>query len=1166
MSSFLIPFLKASKLSFKNFSNIISDPNMINKFLRDFGWSNYIDSTNLSNINNLFNLNDAIQELYELVDDLAINGNINEDDIQEIYNLIVSIYTTIDSYSSIQTVIKPFDNSDFWAQMKNDLPDYILIQYIKLYNKKLYGVLDFTQIIETILQTPTGSDRIKYKKQKISWENLKNLFLKPDKFFQNTYSYNKPGVNLNHKLLLERLNTLVSFIGIKSYLSLPIYDLATNYYSDTEIDTGEIRSLQIPIISSTQIKDGGFIEAGLNIMPIPKNSSSSIPSGFLISPIVSGSFEDEFRLGPNVKGVIEGNFNSSNSFGLSILPDKSDIIFNLQDTILNANFGLKFDYPEVKILLGSKNSTRLELREIELSINIQGTIDDPELVVKLGEGKTNNNPFISFILAPGVGDGFIKKITPKKGLKIDINSSLTWSSKFGLGFNNGLGFNYKKQLAHPNNTKNDIGFNVEAFTANITTKNNDIILGIGADIRVIIGALNIKVKNIGVSVKFDENNGSKGLFNNYNFNFGFLPPSGLAISVKSSTVSGGGFLDIDVPNHKYIGALELKIKKISLVAIGILKTKLPGGKDGYSLLMLITVEGFKPIQLGFGFALAGVGGLLGLNRTANLQSLRDGLKTGANQSILFPKNVIKNADKIISDLETCFPDKEGRFLVGPMAKIVWGAPKPLINIDLGLIIEVPAPLTIAILGVVRAALPDEKKPKFVININFLGTIEFDKKLISFDATIYDSKIMTFAISGDMAFRLKWGEQSNFLLSVGGFHPAYTPPPLNLPELRRISIKLVDKANFNVGLQAYFAITSNTVQIGAKVDAYAEHGKYNAIGILWLDVLFQFNPFYFIADMGAMVAIRKGSEEILSACLQATLQGPGPWIVRGTAEFKILKIGFKINFNAEFGDDIKEKIEDKDVWPELAEAIKHKDNWSTLLPERNQLFVNIKERATDAEKLYVHPLGKLAMSQVLAPMNFRLEKFGHVKPKDYKKFRVDSVKVETLNSSDVAIEFAPKKDKFSPAQFLELTDEQKLSRPSFEDMESGISIGTDNLVSSCMVISNLEYQKPRVIDRRMKQTLTDTYKENVEFANSVLMNSSVYKTFSNNIKNSVTEDAPSQTTLKTKEYAIANKETLSEYDSQRFFSIADAQAYVNQIIKTTPSQKNKLMVSETLELV
>ena len=41
----------------------------------------------------------------------------------------------------------------------------------------------------------------------------------------------------------------------------------------------------------------------------------------------------------------------------------------------------------------------------------------------------------------------------------------------------------------------------------------------------------------------------------------------------------------------------------------------------------------------------------------------------------------------------------------------------------------------------------------------------------------------------MAVRIYWGENANFLLTVGGFHPAYTPPPMGLGPLERLSIDI-----------------------------------------------------------------------------------------------------------------------------------------------------------------------------------------------------------------------------------------------------------------------------------------------------------------------------------------------------------------------------------------
>src|SRR6185436_3089306 len=117
----------------------------------------------------------------------------------------------------------------------------------------------------------------------------------------------------------------------------------------------------------------------------------------------------------------------------------------------------------------------------------------------------------------------------------------------------------------------------------------------------------------------------------------------------------------------------------------LITTKMPDGSKGFSMLIIISAEFNPAFQLGYGFTLIGVGGLLGLNRTVLLQPLRDGVRTGAVNSIMFPQNVVQNAPRIISDLKAIFPPYEGKFLIGPMGKIGWGTPT-LVSLSLGLII------------------------------------------------------------------------------------------------------------------------------------------------------------------------------------------------------------------------------------------------------------------------------------------------------------------------------------------------------------------------------------------------------------------------------------------------------------------------------------------------
>ena len=177
---------------------------------------------------------------------------------------------------------------------------------------------------------------------------------------------------------------------------------------------------------------------------------------------------------------------------------------------------------------------------------------------------------------------------------------------------------------------------------------------------------------------------------------------------------------------------------ISVRAVGILTTHLPDGSDTFSLLLIIVSE-FARIQLSYGFTLLGVGGLLGLNRTVDLDALQVGVRDGTLNSILFPTDVVANAPRIISDLKRVFPPHEDRFLMGPMGKLGWGTPT-LISAEIGLLLEIPRP-AFAIIGVLRVQLPAEEFGTIYIQVNFSGSVDFEKGQLQFDASLYNSRIL-----------------------------------------------------------------------------------------------------------------------------------------------------------------------------------------------------------------------------------------------------------------------------------------------------------------------------------------------------------------------------------------------------------------------------------------
>ena len=86
-------------------------------------------------------------------------------------------------------------------------------------------------------------------------------------------------------------------------------------------------------------------------------------------------------------------------------------------------------------------------------------------------------------------------------------------------------------------------------------------------------------------------------------------------------------------------------------AVGLLTTRLPDGRQGYSLLISIAASGFTPIQLGLGFTLNGMGGLLGLNRSAGVEALRAGLKNKTLDAVLFPADPLAQLPHLVNVLD-----------------------------------------------------------------------------------------------------------------------------------------------------------------------------------------------------------------------------------------------------------------------------------------------------------------------------------------------------------------------------------------------------------------------------------------------------------------------------------------------------------------------------------
>jgi len=427
--------------------------------------------------------------------------------------------------------------------------------------------------------------------------------------------------------------------------------------------------------------------------------------------------------------------------------------------------------------------------------------------------------------------------------------------------------------------------------------------------------------------------------------------------------------------------------------------------------------------------------------------------------VLFPDNVVENAQQIISDLRAIFPPKKDVHVVGPMVKMGWGTPT-MLTLEVGIILEIPT-FEIAIVGAFHLTMPDEEAPLVTINLAVLGVLDIPDERLAITASLYDSRIVMWTVSGDMAMRLRWGDEAKFMLSIGGFHPRYEPPK-GFPELDRVKASMSPPGvNARLEYSGYLATTPNTFQVGAGVVLHAEAGPARVHGQLSFDALFQFDPFKFVIDFLANFAVEiKGHG--LSIKIDGTLQGPGPMRVTGKIHIEILFFTVTANVDVTMGSGgDKEKLPPARVMPKLLDELGKSGNWAAQVPKNAQSLVSVRDSEAEKKKrengasaeasksgdsddsedetVIAHPLGGIEVRQTVVPLNQRIEKFGEMVPRDYESFRIAEVRVD-----DTPLGAGPLYEQFAPAKYTRLSDSEKLNSPSFVRREAGRGAGSDLL--------------------------------------------------------------------------------------------------------------------------
>jgi hypothetical protein len=735
------------------------------------------------------------------------------------------------------------------------------------------------------------------------------------------------------------------------------------------------------------------------------------------------SFDDVSVVGPDSGG----NFQAS--VGYASRPD---------DTT-----GLSFSFPSAK-------GTRLDLGQLALSMTLASS--GAELLLTLAD--------TAFVVDSADHDGLVSELLGGTPLRLGFGVVFGWSSSRGLVREASFSPTGKPAQPAPLGGPSGAGSPVLDITIPIGRGYGPVTLHevslrltrgpadaapqdmhqqtleIDTSFSAQIGPVYLRLDKLGLLFRLDGAKPPAGR------NLGLVDlhldakaPQGVAVQVDTAWVTGGGAILHDPDQGIYFGAFDLAFDGgLVLKALGLVATRAPDGTKGFSLLVIVTAE-FNSWPLGMGFYLEGLGVLLALHRTFDEAAMRAALPTGQLRNVLFPSDPVHHTTEVLHALQTLFPARRGSHLFGGLAKIGWGQPK-LVEFELGVIYEWGRQHRLIVLGRVSSLLPRRDQVALKLNMDAFGLLDFDAGTFALDAVLHDSRLCgRFVLSGAMAMRVGFAGSGGFALAVGGLHPRFTAPP-GFPSVARLQLALTNGDNPKLLCQAYFAITSNTIQFGAECSLYAAAFGFSVEGDVGFDVLIQLLPFHFLAEFRASVQLKRGSHNLFKVSVAGELEGPLPLRLAGKASFEILWCDFSVSFNVTLvSGELVDALVPVDVLGLLAAALGDPRAWQALLPTAVGQLVSTRTAVDEA--ILLHPLGTLTVRQNVVPLNLTrdIDRVGSGPPSGPRRFAVTHAALGPQDQSRTAV-----KERFAPAQFFDMSDDDKLAAPSFELMDAGVAFG------------------------------------------------------------------------------------------------------------------------------
>jgi hypothetical protein len=1011
-------------------SRAMTDGWTLRTMLREMGWGidlTAVDDALLAAIPGAAEIVAAVDEAVGLAQQLADGTAAAGDVAGAVIAMVKDLGPAIERLATFDPAgVVVDDNSaladpSFWTELALDLPEYLLLRYLRDYQAALRAVLRMLGVIvDDVRQSPllAGAAPADVTRERLVWNNLTALINDPIAHLRDHYGWSR-GNQIDHEALVADGAALLRALGLTARLE-PIGtefgpESPVGFWPSAHPDLATARQLRLVVAHAADPASGMISDASLLAVPVPRSRSAGHDvDGIYVVAQASGTASDPVVLNDTWTLTPRSGFTEPGATGLVFSPGSTEVHEPGPDTASGVTLSATPAAPWT--LLGGTSGPRLLLHGVELTVDV--VVGPPaELVIA---ARSAGDPGLELIVDAGDGDSFVAALLGAVDVSVPLELGVTWSSSSGFALDAATG------LAVDLPIERDIGpIRLATLHLLFVIGTDGASFTAGIDATAALGPFVVTVGNVGLQLAVAPPDGDGSLHTT----LAFKPPDGLGLALNAGIVSGGGYLDIDVEAGTYEGVIDLEIAAVGISAVVIVDTKVPG-LDGWSVFLALFID-LPSIQLGLGFTLEGVGGIAGINRTVDPDALIAAVRAGSLDTVLFPADPIAAAPEIIATFSAIFPPAAGRYVFGPVAQIGWGTPA-LVTVSLGVVIELPDPILIAVLGSLTSVLPTTDLDLVELHLDFSGIVDFEAGTLAIGASLHDSSVVGFALAGDMALRAAFTDQPSLVVALGGFHPGFDIP-CGFPALQPLSLGISAGDVIDISFECYFAITTNTVQFGAAVALEAKIEGFGVEGGVSFDTLVQFQPFWFTTGIDMHIAVSAGDFELLAVRLYGSLEGPNPWRVIGTAEFEFLGFPKRIHVDERIGSPrADQSVEAPDLLKELCRLVAHEDAWTAGAPAGTSVTL-AGAPLGGSDDLVVAPDQTVVVTQRLVPLDTLISKFGESTGLDHERFTIDAV--GAMKSSS-----APLTDWFAPGQFKAMSPQEQLVAASFELYPVGLELG------------------------------------------------------------------------------------------------------------------------------